>query len=236
MMIKIRSVSMVKSMVLAAAVFAASVGGAAAGTNFYVGVQGGDAWGDADKFFPDFGSKHVPVDADGFVLGVHAGVDVEIGRAFVGVEAGISFTDIAGGNITPGGVSCSTSVPPANQVVCRVSDVEALTTVSGRLGYDFGTVRAYITGGYATAEVSTDGIVVATGATVIPDSLWHDSWTYGAGLDWKADPEWILGLEFKHIELDGERHAAAFGAGNRHDMDLSLDLVQAKISYRFGGL
>jgi outer membrane immunogenic protein len=222
--------------VFLAAFLAASAGAttAHAGANFYAGFQGGGAWGEADKFFPDFGGKRVPVDADGFVFGAHAGVDFDFGTFFVGGEASISFTDISGGNITPGGVSCSTSVPPANQVVCRVADVEGLTTAALRAGYDFGAVRAYAAGGYATAELSTDGIVVGTGATVIPDSKWHDGYTYGAGLDWKASPEWTLGLEYKRVELDGERHAAAFGGGNRHDMDLSLDLVQAKISYQFG--
>lgn len=204
-----------------------------AGTHFYAGVQGGWAWGESDMFFPDFGSKLVPVDADGFVFGAHAGVDFDIGKAFIGGEASIAFTDVSGGNITPGGVSCSTSVPPANQVVCRIEDVEGLTTVAARVGYDFGVVRAYLTGGYATAEVSTNGIVVATGATVIPDSVWHEGWAYGAGLDWKADPEWTFGVEYKRIAFDPEWHAVRFGAGNRHTVDLSLDLVQAKISYQF---
>ncbi len=220
----------------AAAMAAAGAPAAFAGPNFYVGVQGGGAWGESEFFFPDFGTKSVPVDADGFVFGVHAGVDVSLGGAFfAGAEGSIAFTDISGGNITPGGVSCSSSVPLANQVLCRVTDVEALTTAVLRLGYDFGSVRGYLTGGYATAEVSTDGLALLTSTIVIPDSQWHSGWTYGAGLDWQANSEWTLGLEYKRVELDGERHAQAFGAGNRHDTDLSLDLIQVKVSYNFGG-
>jgi opacity protein-like surface antigen len=103
--------SVVFALVLAAF---GSVSAAMAGSSFYAGVQGGGAWGDADKFFPDFGTKRVPVDIDGFVFGAHAGVDFDFGKEFVGAEASIAFTDIDGGNITPGGVSCSSSVPPIN--------------------------------------------------------------------------------------------------------------------------
>lgn len=220
-----------RKIVAIAAAFAFGVAPSMAGTNFYLGVQGGGAWGDADKFFPDFGTKRVPIDVDGFVFGAHAGVDFDIGRFFLGGEVSISFTDVAGGNSTPGGVSCE---PVLNNVFCRVTDVEGLTTVVGRLGYDFGAVRAYALGGYATAEVSTDAVDRDTNAVVIPDSHWHSGWAYGAGLDWQAEPEWTLGLEYKRIDFDAERHAQAYGAGNRHDQDLSLDIVQARISYSFG--
>lgn len=219
-----------------AVVAAASLSGAACAgeTSIYVGVQAAGAWGDSDFFFPDLGSKTVPVDADGALFGAHVGVDHSFETLFLGAEVSIAVADIDGGNITPGGVSCSSTVAPANRVLCRVNDVETLTTAVLRAGLHSGAWKAYATGGYATAEISTDGLIVLTGVATVPDHQWHDGWTYGVGADYQVSSDWSLGIEYKRIELDDERHAQAAGAGNRRDVDLSLDLVQVKLSYRFG--
>ena len=207
----------------------------ASGNSFYVGLQSGGAWGESDFAFPDFGGKTVPIDTDGIVFGAHAGVQHDFDQFFVGAEASIAFTDISGGNITPGGVSCSSTVAPANRVLCRVTEVESLTMAVLRAGFTSGTWSFYATGGYAGAEISTDGIILASGIGTIQDQQWHDGWTYGLGVDYRIAPQWTLGVEYKRVDLDGERHAQSFGAGNRHDTDLELDLIQAKLSYHFGG-
>lgn len=201
-------------------------------SGFYLGASAGGAWATADEFYP-FGAGGTPItiDADGGVLGVHAGYQQQWDSIVAGVEVSYSDTSVEGqGSVDPSFVSCRSGV-----VVCRITDVEDLTMVGARLGFASERWLFALSGGYAGAEVSGDAIIVATGASDYGDSVWHDGWYIGGGVDYAMTPTWVLGLEYIHTDLGEQRHAQAFVAGNRRDVDFEMDSVRVRLSYNFGG-
>ena len=70
-------------------------------------------------------------------------------------------------------------------------------------------------------------------------------WVAGAGGEWKVNRNWIVGVEYLHMEFDG-RSFSATGAGSAGCTALNCnfnvstdrfktDTVRARVSYQFGG-
>jgi outer membrane immunogenic protein len=199
-------------------------------SGLYVGGNVGGAWSDADLFFPfGAGGTDLTIDSSGVVGGLHAGYQHQWGSTVFGFEASVSETSLDGSGTKPiSAVSCRVGI-----VVCRVTNVEWLTTAGLRLGYASGKWLLTLSGGYAGAEVATDGVIVATGLPNYADSVWHDGWSGGVGAEYAMTSNWSLGLDYLHVGLGEQRHADSFGAGNRRDVELDIDAVRVRVSYRF---
>ena len=214
---------------------AGSAPGALAGTDwsgFYLGANAGGAWAEADEFYP-FGAGGTPItiDADGAIYGVHAGYQRQWDSIVAGLEVSYSDTSVDGeGTVAPSFVSCRNGV-----VVCRITDVESFTMAGARVGFASDRWLFALAGGYAGAEISSDGVIVATGLANYADSVWHNGWYIGGGVDYAMTPQWVLGLEYIHTDLGEQRHAQASGAGNFRDVDFEMDALRARLSYKFGG-
>ena len=88
----------------------------------------------------------------------------------------------------------------------RVSDV---ITLGPRLGYAQGNWMAYVTGGWATGNsnfraIGTAGTTAVNGAAVQWADFTHDGWFVGGGLDWKLSSYAVIGIEYRHIDLNAE--------------------------------
>lgn len=201
-------------------------------SGLYVGGTLGAGWAGTSMFFPfGAGGTAISIESSGVIGGVVAGYQRQWGSMVVGVEASFSAADLDGsGSIPAPAVSCRTGV-----VTCRLTDVESLTLAGLRVGYAKQDWLLFLSGGYAGADISTDGVVVATGVASYADSVWHDGWSIGAGAEYAIAPRWSLGLEYQHVDLGEQRHAQSFGAGNFRDVDLELDIVRARLTYSFGG-
>ena len=189
-------------------------------SGFYVGVQGGGAWG--ETAFDD-GVESNPFDIEGFVVGGTAGYNLQVAPSFVaGIEADVSFADISGdatgdiGAVNGVGWGCGTAC---------VTDVEWFATVRGRVGPSFGPVYIYATGGFAVAGIEAD---VEDVSILFNDDV-SVGWTAGAGLEYMFAGGWSAKVEYLHVDLDFQdpNGAANFAA------DAEFDLVRGGINYRF---
>jgi outer membrane immunogenic protein len=213
-------------------VAAGAVSSAHAGNDWsglYLGANVGGAWGAADEFYP-FGAGGTPItiDTDGVVYGAHAGYQLQRGSLVIGFEVSYSDTTLEGADtVDPSFVSCRDGV-----VVCRITDVESLTTVGTRLGYATEQWLLTASGGYVGADISSDGVIVATGLSTIADNKWHSGWYAGAGVEYAMTPDWSLGLEYLHADLGEQRHGGTLGAGNQRDVEFEMDIVRARLSFK----
>ncbi len=118
-------------------------------------------------------------DATGVLGGVQIGFNKQLGTFVLGLETDFDITSI---EKTTNGVT--TKLP-------------WFGTTRGRLGFLVNpALLIYGTGGvaYGRAEVSVPGASVK-----IPGV----GWAAGAGLQWAFSPQWSIGAEYLHIELDG---------------------------------
>jgi outer membrane immunogenic protein len=214
------------------AVAAGAVSSAHAGNDWsglYLGANVGGAWGTADEFYP-FGAGGTPItiDTDGVVYGAHAGYQLQRGSLVVGFEVSYGDTNLEGADtVDPSFVSCRDGV-----VVCRITDVESLTTVGTRLGYATEQWLLTASGGYAGADISSDAVIVATGLSTIADNKWHSGWYAGVGVEYAMTPDWSIGLEYMHADLGEQRHGGTLAAGNQRDVEFEMDVVRARLSFK----
>jgi outer membrane immunogenic protein len=198
-------------------------------SGLYVGANVGGAWGSADEFYP-FGAGGTPIaiDTEGVVYGAHAGYQIQRNSLVLGFEVSHGDTTLEGADtVAPTFVSCRDGI-----AVCRVTDVESLTTAGTRLGYATEQWLLTVSGGFAGADMSTDAVIVATGLPAIADSQWHNGWYAGAGVEYAMASSWSAGLEYLHVDLGEQRHGDVYVAGNRRDVAFDMDVVRARLSFK----
>lgn len=143
------------------------------------------------------------------MYGVVAGVDVNVGGAFVGVEGEWSDSEV--------GVSEEDVFDLGDSV-----SLEAGRTiyVGGRIGTNVGAAKVYVKGGYIDTKI--EGIYDDT-FDVYEDSANLDGWVLGAGVQAKLSPV-VMRLEYRYANygqikvfgedtgIDASRHQVVLGA------------------------
>src|SRR5947209_8617293 len=110
-------------------------------TGFYVGINGGGAWGGNSRFdFP--GGPSDSVDVSGWLAGGTLGFNYQLGPVVLGVEGDIDASGIRGSNACLGG-----------GFACQIQN-DWLGTVRGRIGYAFDRFLPYVTGGLAVGNLT----------------------------------------------------------------------------------
>lgn len=144
--------------------------------------------------------------ASGVVGGVQVGYNKQFGTFVLGLE-----TDFDGTSIEKTTFGVTTKLP-------------WFGTTRARLGFLLNpSLLLYGTGGvaYGHAEVSVPGASVT-----IPGV----GWAAGAGLQYALTPQWSIGAEYLHVELDGPSASAG-----RFSIDTkaTTDLGRATLNYKF---
>ena len=151
-------------------------------------------------------SASVSEHANGVVGGVQVGYNKQFGTFVLGVETDFDLTSI---EKTTNGVT--TKLP-------------WFGTTRGRLGFLVNpALLLYGTGGvaYGRAEVSVPGASVK-----IPGV----GWAAGAGVQYAFTPQWSIGAEYLHVELDGpSAHIGALSISTK----ATTDLGRATLNYKF---
>jgi outer membrane immunogenic protein len=186
-------------------------------TGFYAGINGGfggeSGLGFRDRLFTVASPSTVvssftgSADITGGFGGGQAGYNFQYGNFVYGIE-----TDIQGSDLQGHGSAASISVGPAGvPVVGRFANadlrVDYFGTVRGRLGYAWGGVLLYATGGFAYGGVKeslrlTSSTATATTVTnIVSNNNTDTGWTAGGGVEFKISPSLSLKGEYQFISL-----------------------------------
>lgn len=184
-------------------------------SGFYVGIQGGGAFGQSRHDFD--GGTHGSFDVNGGFIGGTLGLNWQAANSpwVFGIEADGAGAWLRGS--TPG--------TPSSCGECSTR-VDAFGTVRGRIGYAWDRWMLYGTGGAAIANIrgaerSFVGELTRTG------------WTAGGGIEWALAQNWSVKIEYLHLDF-GQRNTYAAGAGlTPHSVSYKADLVRAGVNYRF---
>jgi outer membrane immunogenic protein len=151
--------------------------------------------------------------AAGFLAGVEAGYNWQLGQYVLGIE-----TDISGTNIS-GSTSVGNSVPISSPGILPAT-MFAYGTHSEKLNY-FGTVRAragylvtntllaYGTGGFAYGDASSSNTLATSLTSCVcnisnageSSSSKQAGWTVGGGLEWMFAPNFTLKGEYLYYNF-----------------------------------
>jgi opacity protein-like surface antigen len=208
-------------------------------SGFHVGGHLGGGWSN-DHWSDTFGSAPSglgAIDIAGFgdttratgpLAGAQAGFDLQRGHAVFGVQADVSAANLHGEDTCfsgLGGVNCQ-----------RV--VNALGTVTGRVGYAWDRSLAYLKAGGALASATyslngnTNAITLGTGSS----NATSLGWTAGGGIEYAIADCWSTMLEYDYLGLSSTQVAfpsvAVIGARNTA-VQQAVNVVKLGVNYRF---
>ena len=218
---------------------------------FYIGVQGGYAWGrDAINLTPD--TNYAPAaaagvfpssiasDPRGALGGIQFGSNWQFGRLVVGTASDFSFSDIKSSQ-TP---FVTISGPgPLTVTTLGEQKLEWLSTTRARVGYTVtDTLLLYGTGGLADGRASASSSIRLTGCPGLGNcpagshakTLW--GWAAGGGMEY-AMGHWSVNVEYIHYDLGHLNYNMTDptfpGAFIAASTKFSGDVVRGGINYRF---
>jgi len=180
-------------------------------SGFYLGVNGGGAWGTSN--WNSAGSRNL----SGEVVGGTAGANWQMGHAVLGVEGDVDWSNLKGTSTAAG---C-----PAG---CTTNN-DWLGTVRGRAGYAFDRFLPFVTGGLAVGDIKA-GTPGLTGATQT-----NAGWTAGGGVEFALTNNWTAKAEYLHVDLGNMNCGFNCGGVANNNVSLKSDLVRGGVNFRFGG-
>jgi outer membrane immunogenic protein len=193
---------------------------------FYIGGHGG--WGhDEFNFFtpitttPDESSK-------GAFGGVQAGYNFQRGNIVAGIETDASFGNLA-------------DVGHDGNYLTESTDIKQFGSARARVGYAFGQVLPYVTGGLGWANVTGGdacpagaqfGVCSKLGLYSLTNDETYFGWTAGGGLEVAVNQSWSVKAEYLHADL-GSKFFPITAPGFPIFPALKMDTVKAGVSYHF---
>jgi outer membrane immunogenic protein len=178
-------------------------------TGFYLGINGGGAWGDSD-----WNGVAVSNRPSGGMIGGTAGYNWQgAGSPWVfGLEGDVDWTNIKDSSAC-GALNCQTRN-------------NWFGTARGRVGYAFDRFLPYFTGGAAFGDVEANRTGFAGSSST------NVGWAIGAGIEGVIAGNWTAKLEYLYADL-GDTTCSAVACGTATNVDLSLNVVRAGVNYRF---
>ena len=174
---------------------------------FFVGVNAGYA---SQKNRGNFvGGLRPSFEANGFIGGIHAGYNYQIGYLVLGVEADYSYLD----------VNETVAAPLGN----FDTETNWLSTVRARAGVASNGYLFYLTGGAAFTNIKT----TYQGVGISNSDM---GWTAGAGLEMAVGNNISIRGEYLYVNL-GE-HNATYGATTA-GYSTDMHIARAGLNYHF---
>jgi high affinity Mn2+ porin len=176
-------------------------------TGFYVGGQvgyGGGSFGPGTNPIPDQ-AVFFPHSLTGLISGFQAGYNLQLpNRVVLGAEADVSFgSPLDRPKLVPA---------PFN------TTIDYYATARGRIGYAFGPILPYVTGGLAWGQTRAN-INAADGSLLSSRQLTHVGWTTGLGIEMAVGGNWTTKIEYDYIDLARR----TYGLGDAMLPDLNVD-------------
>ena len=183
-------------------------------SGFYVGINGGYAWGKADVS-NSLGSFTTDTQ-DGWLIGGTVGYNYQMGNFVLGLEGDFDYALIKGNTTNTGACAAGS---------CEVKNTW-FATARGRVGYAMDRWLPYITGGGAFAGLKVEP---STGNS---SSSTTTGWTAGAGVEYAFMPAWSAKIEYLYADL-GKSTCDASICGVSTDVDPKINIVRAGLNYHF---
>jgi outer membrane immunogenic protein len=183
-------------------------------TGFYVGLNGGGAWGSMRG-----ASNGLLADPNGGMIGGTVGYNYQISQFVVGYEGDV---DLVGGNWLSGK---HTNAAGAISTV-RVDD--GLVTERLRVGYSFDRALVFLTGGYAGADV--DAAVVDPIRGALASENWSNGYVLGGGLEYAFTNNISAKAEYLFAGFGSHHYFSGADATNG---SLDLSMFRVGVNYRF---
>lgn len=190
-------------------------------TGFYLGAHtgyGGGSFGPGTNALPAQGVLF-PASTTGLIGGYQAGYNVQLQNNIVlGVEADMSFG-------SPQDQAKLTSAP-------FHTTFDYLATARGRVGYAFGAVMPYVTGGVAWGRYQvnlndTDGTAIVSSVTQT-----HLGWTAGAGVEMAIGGNWSAKAEYNYIDLARRSYDLSDAGLPNINVEPNIHTVKVGLNYR----
>jgi outer membrane immunogenic protein len=177
-------------------------------TGFYVGINGGYAWGTSD--WTGTGS----FDTKGGLVGGTVGYNLQTGVWVWGLEGDFDASWIKG----------------TETAVCGVPGCETnnqwFATARGRIGYAWDRFLPFVTGGAAFGAIKmTPGLPPTATDTQV-------GWTVGGGVEWAFSGNWSAKAEYLYADL-GKANCDAATCGISTDVSFKANIVRVGVNYRF---
>lgn len=187
-------------------------------TGFYVGLNAGAGWADADTSFGPLPSAAAFInlapttlhpDPSGGLFGGQIGFNMQSGMLVWGVEADIQWTNI-NGSVTQTPIIQNNGTPfPGAGFLQASQSTDWLGTLRARIGVSTTpSFLVYVTGGLAYGQVnySAQTDFRPGGTTQYPAAISKTKagWTVGAGEEWMFAPNWSFKVEYLYYDLGTE--------------------------------
>jgi len=105
-------------------------------------------------------------------------------------------------------------------------------SLRGRIGYAFGPVLPYLTGGLAFANVNEHDAVGGT-ALASDNSSTRTGWTLGAGFDYAFTPNWIGRVEYRYADFGTFSYTPSVFPGYTENHKITENVVRFGLAYKF---
>jgi outer membrane immunogenic protein len=181
-------------------------------TGFYIGINGGGAWGRSS--FDGLTGTLGNFNTSGWVAGGTAGYNLQYGHAVFGLEGDIDWSNVSGSAPCVGGFA-----------TCQVKN-DWLGTARGRFGFAFDRFLPFVTGGLAVGNINANvpGIGSATSTNA--------GWTVGGGLEVALGRNWTAKAEYLYVDL-GSFNCGTTCTGTTSNVDLTTSLVRGGLNFKF---
>ena len=206
-------------------------------SGFYIGLNGGGGWNRSCWTNNALFGVTLPSTSEGCLTGSGGTVGGQAGYRWqsdnwvFGVEAQGNWADF-------NGTAASLVFP----LVTNQMKVDAFGLFTGQAGYAWNNALLYVKGGAALTDNKYAGIVTATGLQLgtANDTRWGG--TVGAGIEYGFAPNWSAAIEYDHLFMATQNIGFTgvapgnLGLATRNDsIDQNIDMVTARVNYRFGG-
>ncbi len=229
-------------------------------TGFYIGINGGGAWGRTDTTLATtngtvpFGFFDVAniagvnaagsnrIDTSGAIVGGQIGYVWQGGRAIFGVEAAFDWTNLRGSRTN----SQAYFDNPNIFSVYQNPRSDWLFTFLGRIGYDMGVWYPYVAGGLAVANLKygfnyTDNFFAPGCACAAAFSQTKLGAAVGGGIAWRLAGNWSLRGEYLFIAFENLNGGSGLVGGPidpgtasfAHTAKFNENIVRASLDYHF---
>jgi outer membrane immunogenic protein len=182
-------------------------------TGFYLGVNGGYAWGDSS-----WDSPAVSVKPKGGLAGGTIGFNYQVGSFVWGAEGDFDWADVS-------------DETACGAFTCRTKN-HWLATARGRIGYAFDRWLPYFTGGGAFGRVQAK----STNPAAPGDSNNQMGWTVGGGVEYAFLGNWSAKVEYLYIDLGKFNCGVACSVGAvNNNVTFKENVIRAGFNYKFSG-